>query len=423
MKQLLGILVFLLMAFGCSGPQKLSTSNLAYLYQNTQNALYFEAGVFHNNAVSSEIQFGLPSDQLLYTKKQSGGEFTAQVNIHYQVFHSFDDKVIVDSATVTVIDTNNEQLSKMIYGAIPLKIPYPGKYVVKLVVKDLNRNSATQKLILIDKTSFTTPECFRIEKADDRLPVIQPYFVDSTLLRIVYEFQDIEYVYVKHYNRSFELPPPPFSSTPRKAFDYTPDSTFSLTLSDSGVAELLSPSEGFYLVSTIPSAKTGKTLFHFSKGFPKIKSAEDLIEPLRYICSNKEYEQLTTAENPKKAVDQYWLSIASGSTELAKVLIKNYYHHVEESNQLFTSYLPGWKTDRGMIYIVFGSPDALYKDEYTETWVYGEENSPLSLTFNFIKVDNPFSNNDFRLTRSPMLKNPWYGAVEKWRRGKIVDEY
>ena len=44
-------------------------------------------------------------------------------------------------------------------------------------------------------------------------------------------------------------------------------------------------------------------------------------------------------------------------------------------------------------------------------------------SFLFIKVQNPFSDNDFRLTRSPLLKNPWYNMVDNWRKGKIADQY
>jgi hypothetical protein len=76
-----------------------------------------------------------------------------------------------------------------------------------------------------------------------------------------------------------------------------------------------------------------------------------------------------------------------------------------------------------MIFTIFGRPNVIYKDQKTETWIYGEENTPMSISFLFIKVQNPFSDNDFRLTRSPLLKNPWYNMVDNWRKGKIADQY
>ncbi len=96
-----------------------------------------------------------------------------------------------------------------------------------------------------------------------------------------------------------------------------------------------------------------------------------MIEPLRYICSNKEFQTITSNPNAKNAVNEFWLNMAK-QPEIAKMLIKNYYHRIEESNQFFTSYLQGWKTDRGMIFTIFGRPNVIYKDQKTETWIYGE---------------------------------------------------
>ena len=42
------------------------------------------------------------------------------------------------------------------------------------------------------------------------------------------------------------------------------------------------------------------------------------------------------------------------SLERAKELIKNYYGRLQHANLFFTSYLEGWKTDRGMIFMIFG---------------------------------------------------------------------
>jgi hypothetical protein len=34
-------------------------------------------------------------------------------------------------------------------------------------------------------------------------------------------------------------------------------------------------------------------------------------------------------------------------------------------------------------------------------------------------VDNPFSDNDFKLQRSPGYKSNWYRAVDAWRSGRV----
>ena len=59
------------------------------------------------------------------------------------------------------------------------------------------------------------------------------------------------------------------------------------------------------------------------------------------------------------------------------------------------------------------------KHKNGEQWVYGETNTPSSLIFSFIKIINPFTDNDYYLERNETYKMPWYQAVDMWRQGRI----
>jgi hypothetical protein len=85
--------------------------------------------------------------------------------------------------------------------------------------------------------------------------------------------------------------------------------------------------------------------------------------------------------------------------------------------------MEGWQTDRGMIYIIFGSPGTIYRSDESESWIYGTPNSTLALNFFFVKVKNPFTENDFTLTRSPSYESNWYRAVEIWRQGRAYNSF
>ncbi|MCH7783138.1 GWxTD domain-containing protein [candidate division KSB1 bacterium] len=53
-----------------------------------------------------------------------------------------------------------------------------------------------------------------------------------------------------------------------------------------------------------------------------------------------------------------------------------YYRRVRFANEEFTQYKDGWKTDRGMIYILFGPPNQVFYSDFssfekaTQQWVY-----------------------------------------------------
>ena len=143
-----------------------------------------------------------------------------------------------------------------------------------------------------------------------------------------------------------------------------------------------------------------------------------MVEPMRYITTKKEFTFLYESEDKKAAVDKFWLDVA-GSSERARTLIREYFNRVESSNHYFTSYMEGWKTDRGIIYIIYGSPNVIYKGKDYENWIYGEENNVMSVSFTFSKVNNPISNNDYQLNRSSSYKNTWFRAVDSWRSGRV----
>ena len=117
-------------------------------------------------------------------------------------------------------------------------------------------------------------------------------------------------------------------------------------------------------------------------------------------------------------MEQFWTD-AAGSRDRARDAIAGYYGRVESANRHFTSYTEGWKTDRGLVHIIFGTPTTIRKDGRSETWIYGDETNLMSLVFNFVRRDEPFSDNDL-VSRDPRLKSAWYRNVESWRNGRIL---
>ena len=143
---------------------------------------------------------------------------------------------------------------------------------------------------------------------------------------------------------------------------------------------------------------------------------------MRYLTSKKEFEEMRKSVNLKAAVDNFWLA-RGGSEEKTRALIRKYYGRVQDANKYFTSYTEGWRTDRGMIYVIFGAPSTLYLSAESETWIYGTPNSTLALNFFFTKVINPFTPNDMTLSRAPIYESNWYRAVETWRQGRAYNSY
>jgi GWxTD domain-containing protein len=124
----------------------------------------------------------------------------------------------------------------------------------------------------------------------------------------------------------------------------------------------------------------------------------------------------TDAYAKKRALDSYWLTVAKDEAR-AKRMIKTYYQRVTDANKFFTSYKEGWKTDRGMIYIAFGSPTNISRLQGQEQWTY--RNYGMEIKFTFIKRNNQFTTAHYDLIRDVKYNDIWYDMIERWRMGLV----
>ena len=170
--------------------------------------------------------------------------------------------------------------------------------------------------------------------------------------------------------------------------------------------------EGLYLLRTGSGATQG--LMVQGGTFPLITRVQDMITPLIYLTTSAEREVLYNTQDKKAAVDNFWLKIAKDK-KLARELIRTYYTRVETANKLYTSFKPGWATDRGMIYIIYGKPHNVSVSPDAETWIYRESEATPYVKFVFTKKENTFTEN--HLVRNREYEENWYSTVARWRAG------
>lgn len=159
--------------------------------------------------------------------------------------------------------------------------------------------------------------------------------------------------------------------------------------------------------------------------FPHLELLDELIAALAHIAYPDEIAHIREAADPadrKRRFDAFWASLVP-NRQVAANLIKLYYGRVEEANLYFTSFKEGWKTDRGMLYVVFGPPVYVDTQIDTEVWYYGYNDRDPARTFVFDRVPNygaatPFEN--FILQRRPFYQHEWSQAVDRWRHGTVL---
>jgi len=165
----------------------------------------------------------------------------------------------------------------------------------------------------------------------------------------------------------------------------------------------------FYYFREDSASDRGLTLFKAPPYYPTFRVIGELIGPMRYLTTDAEYRALTQSTRPIITFDEFWIN-TYGTKFRARNAIRKYFRSVEHANRYFTLFKPGWKTDRGMVYIIYGTPMEMYRTDNLERWVY--EN----VTYEFIKISTLFGPH-YALRKDPKYEKEWYNQVGRLRKG------
>jgi GWxTD domain-containing protein len=104
-----------------------------------------------------------------------------------------------------------------------------------------------------------------------------------------------------------------------------------------------------------------------------------LNEDVAYIITDYErrsYMRLNTDEEREQFISQFWLRRDPTPDTVENEYKDEHYRRIAYSNEHFGPAIPGWKSDRGRIYIMFGPPDEINSHPATgsqrpmEEWSY-----------------------------------------------------
>jgi GWxTD domain-containing protein len=87
-----------------------------------------------------------------------------------------------------------------------------------------------------------------------------------------------------------------------------------------------------------------------------------LDEDVNYIITDEErkaFKTLKTDEERDQFIEQFWLRRDPDPDTNENEYKDQYYERIQYANEKYASGIPGWKTDRGRIYIMFGKPDEI----------------------------------------------------------------
>src|SRR5437667_3320854 len=83
-------------------------------------------------------------------------------------------------------------------------------------------------------------------------------------------------------------------------------------------------------------------------------------EDVAYIITNEErstWKNLKTDEERESFIESFWLRRDPTPDSIDNEFKDDHYERIAYANEHYASGIPGWKTDRGRIYVMYGKPD------------------------------------------------------------------
>ncbi len=414
-KAFLFVLVSLLL-WSCGSSSKSYVNDYTYLYDEEARLIKPDFKVFHHSRDSSTLYFQIRSRDVLYGRFQSDSSTEARVLVRYFVRDFADLSVIVDSATIAMAHRGFNNQDDYLQGFIKVKAKPGIRYQMEVRLRDDNKDFNVVYLLQVDKRDNFNAQYFLARSGNQILCNELSQLNRKVQLELSPLIED-KSVLLETSNSNYDKAAPPFVTNNPENLSFEAGFADTLEFID-GKASLTLIDQVTRLSSLDTSKKFSYFLYYYYKGFPEITQFEHVLEPLRYISTTKEYNTLFEAADQRAAFEKFWLKLGRDQ-EAAKKMIAEYYKRVEIANENFTSFKPGWKTDRGIVYIVYGKPYEVRKSGNIEYWLYGEESNILSVKFQFQRINSPWSKNDYVMYRDENYKNNWYRAVDVWRQGRI----
>jgi GWxTD domain-containing protein len=423
---LVTILIFAGIVSCISTQQTVDTKDLSYLYNPTKNPINPRYNVINQSDETSVLSVKFFAADLFFSEANPQGVATAQMMVTVKLFNISQGKVLADTAVYNLSIVKESGKPEYIY-SIALKVEKGSEYIAELKILDRLRLVVLQAFVPFNTLSYYNKYNFLARGHFEKNQLFNPVLRVNEYVNLVYSRGPVDSLFISYYKPFREIPDPPAMQLPEKTIDYEPEKAVALAYSDT--IPMMLPREGIYLCSVSRNIKEGLTLLNFGVNFPSLTSPLSMIEPLAYLATPDEIAVLKSAAKPKVALDDFWIK-CGGNIDRSRELIRIYYTRVLYSNYYFTSYKEGWRSERGMIYIIYGPPDKVYKTTDGERWGYRKPVVKSSwggrytveedyLFFNFKKKENIFSDNDYYLSRGETLVTFWDKAIESWRKGMV----
>lgn len=341
-----------------------------------------------------DLYVELPLDNIQYKRNPVTNKFDAYIDYFIVIKNSKDNTVYNNSFSETMSNTEDEQKKiseKSVYAVKQIFLP-PDKYKLNFILKDKNSQKEYSKDYVFTVKDF---DLRKISFSD--IMLVSNYIEDEEGKKeispvINHNVGNLKnfYLFFEIYNNS--------DSTLETAYNYKIidgknkniiEGTYNYVL-DSGVNKKIEKlATNLFVIGDykleITDKKTNeivasKNIYYRWDFLPvNLKDLDLAISQLMYAANSKELSYIKkakTTEEKERRFLKFWKDKDPTPNTSKNEFMVEYYNRIKIANERYSNYVEGWRTDMGMVYIIYGNPGNIEKHPFEadtrpyEIWEY-----------------------------------------------------
>lgn len=310
------------------------------------------------------IMLSVPYDEIHFVKKNS--QFKGRFDISIMIFEGKEKRV--SESWIEKLTVNEFKLTNSRKKTIEMQKSYilePGKYRLEILITDLKTQNRRKQVKDIDMNKLSNGPWMMGDL----------YFMkDSSAVKGTKDMPEAIYV---GFSASGVEGKYPFTYVLQSRDKILKQGKFEIELVKERheyifpvrTADLNYNQYFLTLITVIDSTEYKRSIplrVQWSGTSSLIPNLEEAIEQMRYLSHtgyfpSRTYKKMINAEGEeqKDFFTETWKNIDPTPHTENNELMNEYYYRVHVVNQRFSGHREGWRSDRGMIYIIYGEPDAV----------------------------------------------------------------
>ncbi len=343
-----------------------------------------------------DVYIEIPLENLQFKKAGSNDNYEASFDLRIIIKNFLDQQIFTQTYSEKINSTKNEQKNISEQSVSNLKNYYlkSGFYKINFSLKDKNSGNEYIKDFSVN---VRDPKTDRILASD--IMLLSDYSVDSkgeqeiTPL-ISGNIGTIEnfYIFSEIQNNTDEVVTKVFrivSVDDKEKVMF--DTTISVNIKKGKNPVIVKMdaadySIGSYTLKIFEGSKVlTETNFVYRWGDVPItvKDLDEAVSQLQYIATTKELDYINDAANNEEKLKRFvrfWKSIDPSPRTPKNEIMIEYYNRIKIANERYSHYTEGWKTDMGMVFIIYGNPSVIDRHPFEsdskpyEIWTYYDIN-------------------------------------------------